>query len=106
MHVNEVVLLGELTRPVEIVYGDTGQPTAKGTLCVREESQGKVYTTYVPLEVLGRAAETLGEAAAGQQVLVRGRLGFRKRGSSEKGELLIVSWSVHCAPAAVPARTN
>ena len=96
MHINEIILVGELVRPAEIAYGETGQPIVSATLCIREISGDKVFKTSIPVEVWGKAAETMREAAAGQLVLVRGKLSFRKRG--EKPELAVVSWSVQVAP--------
>jgi single-stranded DNA-binding protein len=86
--VNRVLLLGRIT-----TYGVSlrhqGSDCASFVLAVPEVGRdGKTYTTRIPIEIWGKHAQDATTLAAGQLVLVDGRL--RKRKSlADEWELVV-----------------
>lgn len=108
MYVNECFLAGECARDPETRFADNGTQSTAVALKLTEEKDGKQFTTYVPLEAWGKAAEVLAELQQGDPLFVRGKLrwkGSMKDGKKE-GRLEVMTWSVQlvAAPAAAGAK--
>ena len=77
---NKVLLMGNLTRDVELKYTTGNQPVANIGLAVSRRFKGgdgeqKEETTFVDCEAWGRTAEVMNEyLAKGRPVFVEGRL--------------------------------
>ena len=65
MTLNTCCLLGQVANPPDVSFTGNGAQSARTTLCVAEERDGKTYRTYVPLSAYGRAAQTLGDCESG-----------------------------------------
>ena len=77
---NKVLLMGNLTRDVELKYTTSNQPVAHIGLAVNRryktgDGEQKEETTFVDCEAWGRTAEVMNEyLAKGRPVFVEGRL--------------------------------
>jgi single-stranded DNA-binding protein len=103
--VNQCILLGAIDkRGVEMRFATNGSPVAAFTLVLTEVwSDNQEYTTYIPVEIIGKKAETASELEAGQVVLLEGRLTRRKK-KEDHWETLVSAWDVTpiSTAAAVP----
>jgi hypothetical protein len=97
MHLNKVVIIGRVgARGVKLTYDERSTPTCAFTLEVDEVGPaGKVYTSYLPVEIVGKYAEAAAErleAAYERDALPHRRAGlpvWRRAthpGPSEPGE--------------------
>lgn len=80
---NKVVLLGRLTKDVEIKYTQSGKVVASFTLAVDRPfagQDGKKEADFINCQIWGKSAETLGNSGVhkGQRLLVEGRLQIRQ----------------------------
>jgi len=89
--VNRVVVLGRVGK-----YGVTLQHAQQGADCARfllnvpeRGHDGQIYTTRLPVEIWGRHASEATTLAAGQLVLVEGRLGKRRTMDETSWELIV-----------------
>lgn len=72
---NRVVLVGNLTRDVELKYVGDGKAVANFGLAVNEKYKDKEETTFVDLTAWGRTAEIISEyTSKGSQLMIEGRL--------------------------------
>lgn len=77
---NRVILLGNITRDVEIKYLQSGMAVTELGLAVNDRRKGQdgqwiEETTFVDVTLWGRTAEVAGEyLGKGSQVLIEGRL--------------------------------
>jgi single-strand DNA-binding protein len=77
---NRVILLGNLTRDVEVKYLQSGMAVAEVGLAVNDRRKGQngewvEETTFVDITLWGRTAEVAGEyLSKGSPVLIEGRL--------------------------------
>jgi single-strand DNA-binding protein len=77
---NKVLLMGRLTRDVELKYTQGGQAVANIGLAVSrfyrtQEGENREETTFVDCEAWGRTAETMSKyLAKGRPVFIEGRL--------------------------------
>jgi single-stranded DNA-binding protein len=77
MHLNKVMLIGRVGEcGPKLTYSEQTVPTGTFTLKLDEVSPtGKVYTSYLPVAVIGKYAEAAADRLeAGQEVLVDGWL--------------------------------
>jgi single-strand DNA-binding protein len=79
---NNVILLGNLTRDPEVRYTPSGTPVATLGLAVnnrmKQGDEWKDDPCFIDVVVFGKQAESCGEyLSKGQPVLVEGRLRFR-----------------------------
>ena len=78
---NNVNLLGRLTKDVDIRYTPNGRVVAQFTLAVDRpfiNQDGKREADFIPCVLWGKSAETLANnVSKGQRVLVEGRLQIR-----------------------------
>jgi single-strand DNA-binding protein len=79
---NNVVLLGNLTRDPEVRYTPSGTPVATLGLAVnnrmKQGDEWKDDPCFIDVVVFGKQAESCGEyLAKGQSILVEGRLRYR-----------------------------
>lgn len=79
---NKVVLLGRLTKDVEIKYTQSGKVVASFTLAVDRPfagQDGKKEADFINCQIWGKSAELLGNSVhKGQRLLVEGRLQIRQ----------------------------
>lgn len=79
---NNVQLLGRLVKDPDVKYTQSGKVVAGFTLAVTrpfKAQDGKTETDFIPCQLWGKTAETLGNTVKkGQRVLVNGRIQVRK----------------------------
>lgn len=79
---NQVNLIGNLTRDVELRYTTEQKPIARFTLAVNEGYGDNQKTNYIPVVVFGKQAENADKfLSKGSKVAVMGRI---QTGSYEK----------------------
>ena len=89
---NQVTLLGNLTRDVELRYTPKGSAVAKIGLAVNrvwtnESGEKKEEVTFVDVDVFGRTAENCGQYLhKGSSILVSGRLKLDSWDDKESGQ--------------------
>jgi single-strand DNA-binding protein len=79
MQLNDVRIVGNLTREAEVHYTPQGTPVANASLGVNEsytiDNQKKNVTTFVDVQLWGAAAENFAKfVEKGQQIFVEGAL--------------------------------
>ncbi len=96
MYVNEVFLAGECARNPKTKFADNGTQSTSVPLELTEEKDGKQFTTYVPLEAWGKAAEALAKLQQGDPLFVRGKLRWKSwmKDGKKEGRLEVMSWNV------------
>ncbi|MCA8957591.1 MAG: single-stranded DNA-binding protein, partial [Planctomycetes bacterium] len=97
---NKVILLGNLTREIEVRYTQGGLAIAKFGMAINrrgssKEGEAKETTCFVDLTVWGRQAEVLSQyAGKGSQVFIEGRLEYSqwedKSGGGKRSKLEVV----------------
>ena len=104
--VNEVLLVGTLSREVEVSFSDNGTQVARTTLCLSEERDGVTYHTFVNLEAYHKSADALGACSPGALVLIKGKLKWKGLGldaaGKKTGRLEVFCWSVQGLTADLP----
>lgn len=90
---NKVILVGNLTRDVEVRYTQGGTAVAEMGMAVsrqwfdKQSNQKKEETTFVDVTLWGRTAEVAGEyLAKGRPVLIEGRLQLDTWDDKETGQ--------------------
>lgn len=89
---NRVILLGNLTRDVELTYTPSGTAVAQVGLAVNDRRKGTNgdwidETTFVDITLWGRTAEVANEyLAKGAQVLIEGRLKLDQWEDKQSGQ--------------------
>jgi single-strand DNA-binding protein len=77
---NNVCLVGRLTRDPTVKFEGDGLQVCLFTLAVQEPTrEGKPFTLYVPCTAWGRAAEACSVRSAEDLLAVQGRLTWRKQ---------------------------
>lgn len=78
---NSVILMGRLTKDVEVRYSNSGKCVAQFTLAVDRafnNAEGQKEADFIPVVFWGKPAETIGNyVSKGQRLLVEGRLQTR-----------------------------
>ncbi|MFG0251779.1 MAG: single-stranded DNA-binding protein [Phycisphaerales bacterium JB038] len=97
---NKVILMGNLTRDVELRYTPSNTAVAKIGLAVNrryrtQEGESREETTYVDCEAWGRQAEVMNQyLSKGRPVLLEGRLRLDqwqdKQSGQNRSRLLVV----------------
>jgi single-stranded DNA-binding protein len=81
--INRVLVLGRVSK-YGVALCQQGTDCARFVLAVPEAGKdGKTYTTRIPIEIWGKHAHMTTTLAAGQLVLVEGKLKRRKRPDDE-----------------------
>ena len=88
---NKVLLLGNLTRDVELRHTQSGQPLAKFGMAINRKytvnGESKEETCFVDLTAWGKQAELLNQyVRKGSQLFVEGRLQYSTWESQEGGK--------------------
>ena len=88
---NNVILLGNLTRDPEVRYTPSGTPVATLGLAVnnrmKQGDEWKDDPCFIDVVVFGKQAESCGEyLSKGQPVLIEGRLRYRILGGAGRAE--------------------
>lgn len=89
---NKVVIVGNLTRDIEVRYLASGQAVADVSLAINESYKGKdgnkvENTVFVDCTLWGKTAEIAGQyLAKGKPVLFEGRLTTEKWDDKETGQ--------------------
>jgi single-strand DNA-binding protein len=91
MNVNDVKVVGNLTRDPEIRFTPKGTPVANVSLGVNEnytvDEEKRQVTTFVEVQVWGSSAENLAKLAGkGQEILVEGSLRQESWEDKESGK--------------------
>jgi single-stranded DNA-binding protein len=90
--INRVLILGRVCK-YGVSLRQQGADCASFLLAVPEcGKDGKTYTTRIPIEIWGKHAHEATTLAAGQLVLVEGRLKKRKR-PDEEWELIVSAFA-------------
>lgn len=96
---NRVILLGNLTRDVEIRYSQGGTAIAKFGMAINrkygQQGEQKESVCYVDLTAWGKVAELISQyCAKGSQLFVEGRLEYSqwedKKGGGKRNKLEVV----------------
>ena len=78
---NLAVLMGRITKEVDVKYTTSGKCVASFTMAVNrpfKNEQGKYDADFIPVVVWGKAAELVGNSCQkGHRLLVEGRLQIR-----------------------------
>jgi single-stranded DNA-binding protein len=104
MDCNKVILIGRVgERGPKLTYDDRATPTCSFTLEVDEVSPtGKVFTSYIPVEVVGKYVEAAAERLEpGQEVMIDGKLKYKKvtdKRGQVTSKLIVSTWGVTAAP--------
>jgi hypothetical protein len=108
MHVDKIVLIGCVAeRGVRVSNDERAIPTCAFTLEVDEPGkEGQIYTSYLPVEIVGKYAEAAAERLGPEDdVRIDGRRKYKSHVDAttgqKTGKRLVSSWTV--TPAA-PAR--
>lgn len=89
---NKVILIGNITRAVELRYTPSGKAVAKVSLAVNrtwttDSGEKKEETTFVDIDAFGRAAENIAKyTGKGSPLMVEGRLKLDKWTDKSTGE--------------------
>src|SRR5882724_4566273 len=83
----------------QLRYAESGTPCCNFVLEVDEVTNGKVYTTYIPCEIIGKYAEqTSVEVEAGDEVHITGQWKYRRTADQTSGakvsKPVVSSWGV------------
>ena len=96
---NKVLLMGRLTRDIELRYTPSNQPVANIGLAVNrrwrsQEGQDREETTFVDCEAWGRTAEVMSQyLSKGRPVFIEGRLKldqWQDKDGSNRSKLRVV----------------
>ena len=78
---NQVILMGRLTKDPDVKYTQTGKVVTQFTLAVErpfKDANGNKEADFIPVVVWGKAAELVGNSCQkGHRLLVDGRLQIR-----------------------------
>jgi single-stranded DNA-binding protein len=94
---NAVALVGTVgAYGVKIAWTDAGKPQASFSLVVSELGpDGRAFTTFVPVLVVGAKAEAAAEALEpGDMVAVAGKLAYKAGKTKDAGRLVVVTYAV------------
>ena len=98
---NKVILMGHLTRDIELRYTPNGSPLASGGIAVnRRYKQGdelKEEVCFVDFVLFGKQAESVGQyLAKGSAVLIDGRLKLEswEKDGEKRSKHVVVAESV------------
>lgn len=70
---NKIILLGKLTKDLELIYSHGGTAIAKTTIAVNKKVNGENKATYIKCKLLGRLAEVANQyLSKGSKVLFEG----------------------------------
>lgn len=90
---NKVILVGNVTRDIQVKYTQGGSAVAELGLAVnrswfdKASNQKKEEVAFIDIVVWGRTAEIAGEyLAKGRQVLIEGRLSLDQWNDKESGQ--------------------
>lgn len=121
---NKVILIGNLTRDVELKYTATGTAIGKVSLATNrrwktESGEAKEETTFVDITLFGKTAETAAKyTKKGNQLMVEGRLNLEQweKEGQKFSKLAVIGEGIQLlgsapkaegsAPAAQPARST
>lgn len=106
---NKVILLGNLTRDIELRYSQGGQPIAKTGLAINRkftggDGQSRETTCFVDITAFGKQAEILNQyVAKGSPLFVEGRLEYstweaQDGGKRNKLEVIVENFQFIGAP--------
>jgi single-stranded DNA-binding protein len=100
MHLNSCVMIGCVSaKGAALRYTESGVPFCSFVLEVDELSQGKVYTTWIPIEIVGKHAEqTSVDLEAGDEVQISGKWKYRSTVDQKSGakvsKPVVSSWGI------------
>ena len=106
---NKVILLGNLTRDIELRYSQGGQPIAKTGLAINRkftggDGQSRETTCFVDITAFGKQAEILNQyVAKGSPLFIEGRLEYstweaQDGGKRNKLEVIVENFQFIGAP--------
>jgi single-strand DNA-binding protein len=90
--INQVVILGNLTRDIELRYGTTGNEVANGSVALNRKWKSKdgedmEEVSYIDFTVFGKSAETLAKyTSKGSRICLTGRLKQDKWEDKKSGD--------------------
>jgi single-stranded DNA-binding protein len=98
---NKATIIGRITSAgPKMAYTQQGTPMLSFWLEVSERGKdGKVFTSYIPVEITGKLSEDIAESIeAGDELLIDGKLKYRSAGVTKDGKkaggLVVTSWYV------------
>lgn len=97
--INKVFLAGTVgDHGISTRFLDSGAMLVRFSLAIVETgANGQAFTTYVPIECTGKAAESAADLHPGDVVLVEGKLKYRtvEKAGNKEYRLGVYAWSVH-----------
>jgi single-stranded DNA-binding protein len=100
VHLNSIMVIGRISpQGPHLRYAENGTASCSFVLEVDEHSQGKVYTTYIPIEITGKFAEqTAADVEPGDELLISGKWKYRSSVDPKTGQKVskpvVSSWGV------------
>jgi single-stranded DNA-binding protein len=100
MHLNSCTMIGCVSsKGAALRSTESGAPFCSFVLEVDELSQGKVYTTWIPIEIVGKHAEqTSMDLEAGDEVLVSGKWKYKSTVDQKSGvkmsKPMVSTWGI------------
>jgi single-stranded DNA-binding protein len=100
MHINVCTIVGRVSKAgPQLRYSDTGTPVCSLVVEVDEHAGANTYTTYLPVDITGRYAESCAaDVNAGDEVLISGKLKYKsvvdKRTQEKTSKLIVSTWGI------------
>ncbi len=106
VHLNKALIIGRVTSAgPKLTYAENGTPTVAFWLEVTELGKdGKLYTAYLPAEVVGKQAEDIAaELDPGDEICIDGKMKYRAGpmvNGKKTGGCVVSSWYITKAQSA------
>lgn len=93
--INSVVLVGRLTKDLELRATTSGFTVASGTLAVSKKIKDKEETSFIDFKAFNKAAEILSQyTSKGSQIAISGELkqeSWESTDGSKKSKLIVIA---------------
>lgn len=93
--INSVVLVGRLTKDLELRATTSGFTVASGTLAVSKKIKDKEETSFIDFKAFNKAAEILSQyTSKGSQIAISGELkqeSWESADGSKKSKLIVIA---------------
>jgi single-stranded DNA-binding protein len=112
MHVNVCTVVGRVSKAgPRLTYTESGTPVCSLVVEVDELSGGRIFTTYLPVDITGRYAEQSSvDLEPGDVVQISGKLKYKstvdKRTQEKTSKLIISTWGIQQRASPQDERTD
>jgi single-stranded DNA-binding protein len=100
LHLNSCLIIGRVSKTgPKLTYASSGTPTCNLVIEVDEIGRGgEVFTTYLPVEISGKYAESTAETVEpGDEVQIAGKLKYRStvdKTGAKVSKLIVSTWGI------------